>query len=114
MPDGYHCQESASEEARKKERVMENILNYLQELFMSNGIAIAVGSFVIGEMIKKTELIDNKWIPLIGGGLGCVLGAVVPSFFPDTNIVVATINGLALGWAATGGYETFRNLKAGK
>ena len=91
--------------------VLEMITAYLSDLFMSNGFIIAVGAYVVGVVIKQSlDFIPNKYIPLIGGILGALAGGLVPGLFPDANRLTAVINGLALGWAATGGYETIRNL----
>lgn len=94
---------------------MNEILKFIEDLFLSNGIVIAVGCFVVGQIIKSAlDMIPNKYIPLICGILGAVAGATIPGIFPDTHVVIAAINGLALGWAATGGVETIKGLKEGK
>ena len=90
---------------------MENVFNFIIELFISNGIIIAVGAFVVGAIVKTSlTFIPKKYIPLIGGILGIILGITIPNIFPGKDIISAGICGLALGWAATGGYETIKNL----
>lgn len=89
---------------------MENITQYIADLFLTNGIVIAVGAFVLGQIIKTINFIPDKYIPLIGGCLGALSGVFVPVLFPDVHWFIALVNGLALGWAATGGYETVTNL----
>ena len=89
---------------------MEEIFNFIINLFVEEGIVIAVASFVVGQIIKPLK-VPNKFIPLIGGVLGAVLGIVLPTVFEGKDIVTCGILGLALGWGATGGYETIKQLK---
>lgn len=93
---------------------MEKVFEFIMELFMGNGLIIAVTAFIIGCIVKKLDLIPNKYIPLIGGTVGLILGLVIPGLFDGRDIVTSMCLGLALGWAATGGYETIRNLKEDK
>lgn len=91
---------------------MDNVYNFIIELFVSKGLVIAVATFVIGMIIKQSiKFIKNDYIPLIGGIVGIILGVLIPNIFPDTDIITSGIYGLALGWASTGGYETIKNLK---
>lgn len=91
---------------------MENVFQVILDLFIGKGVIIAVGTFVLGMIIKQSiKVIPNDFIPLIGGIVGIILGICIPNIFPDVDIVTAGIYGLALGWASTGGYETVRNLK---
>lgn len=90
---------------------MESIMQYIFDLFIGEGIIIAVGAFVTGMIIKNSlDFINNKYIPLIGGIFGSVIGVMIPQVFSDADIVTSLIKGLAIGWAATGGYETIKNL----
>ena len=90
---------------------MDNILNFIMNLFVTDGIIIAVAAFVVGQIIKGFKKIPNNIIPLVAGVLGIILGIVIPGLFPGKDIVTSGILGLALGWAATGGFETVKNLK---
>lgn len=90
---------------------MENILDFIMNLFVTDGIIIAVAAFVVGQIIKGFKKIPNNIIPLVAGVLGIILGIVIPGLFPGKDIVTSGILGLALGWAATGGFETIKNLK---
>lgn len=90
---------------------MENILDFILNLFVTDGIIIAVAAFVVGQIIKGFKKIPNNIIPLVAGVLGIILGIVIPGLFPGKDIVTSGILGLALGWAATGGFETIKNLK---
>lgn len=93
---------------------MEKITEFIAELFLTNGIIIAVGAFVIGQIIKGFEKIPKSIIPLVGGLLGIILGIISPNLFPEKDTVTSAILGLALGWSATGGYETIKQLKEEK
>lgn len=88
---------------------MEAILQFILDLFLNNGIIIAVATFIIGE-ITKGLAVPNKFIPLIGGIIGTILGLTIPGLFEGRDIITSGILGLALGWAATGGYETVKQL----
>lgn len=90
---------------------MDNILDFIMNLFVTDGIIIAVAAFVVGQIIKGFKKIPNNIIPLVAGVLGIILGIVIPGLFPGKDIVTSGVLGLALGWAATGGFETVKNLK---
>lgn len=75
--------------------------------------AITVIAFLIGQIIKATKL-DNKWIPVICGIIGGVLGVVgmnVMPDFPATDIITAVAVGIVSGLAATGVNEAVNHLK---
>lgn len=93
---------------------MELIFDFIVNLFVEEGIIIAVAAFIVGQIIKGFKKIPNNIIPLIGGVLGIILGIFIPDIFVGKDIITSGILGLALGWGATGGYETIRNLKGGK
>ena len=92
---------------------MESVLVFISHLLVGDGLIIPVAPFVVGEIVKGLNYIPNKYIPLIGGVLGIILGVAIPDLFVDKDIVTSGVLGLVLGWAATGGYETIRNLKGG-
>ena len=67
--------------------------------------AITVICYLAGQVVKATG-IDNKWIPVICGVLGAILGPValftgVPDF-PATDALTAVAVGIVSGLAATG------------
>ena len=67
--------------------------------------AITVICYLAGQVVKATG-IDNKWIPVICGVLGAILGPValftgVPGF-PATDSLTAVAVGIVSGLAATG------------
>ena len=72
---------------------------------IANVVAITVIVYIIGLAVKATKL-DNKWIPVICGLSGVVLGIValyigVPDF-PAADPMTAAAVGGASGLAATG------------
>ena len=77
--------------------------------------AITALVYIIGLGIKASAL-DNKWIPVIAGVSGVVLGIValyagVPDF-PATDPLTAAAVGGASGLAATGLHQAKKQLSA--
>jgi len=66
--------------------------------------AITVIAWLVGEAAKLSPL-DNKWIPVICGVVGAVLGIlgmrIMPDF-PAGDIMTAAAVGIVSGLAATG------------
>lgn len=78
--------------------------------------AISVICFLIGQGIKVSP-IDSKFIPVICGIAGAVLGAVafligMPDF-PAADIITAVAVGIVSGLAATGANQVYKQLKEG-
>lgn len=75
--------------------------------------ALTVICFLIGEIVKLTPL-DTKWIPVICGFCGGVLGIVAmytaPEIIPATNWIMALAVGIVSGFAATGVHQAFKQL----
>lgn len=74
---------------------------------------ITVICYLIAEAIKATAL-DNKWLPVICGSLGGILGIVAlyvsPAITPATDILTAIAIGIVSGFAATGIHQSFKQL----
>lgn len=75
--------------------------------------AITVICYLAGQVVKATG-IDNKWIPVICGVLGAILGPValimgVPDF-PATDYLTAVAVGIVSGLAATGVNQAVKQL----
>lgn len=70
---------------------------------------ITVIVFLVGEGAKAANLAD-KWIPVLcgvcGGILGIVARYVMPSF-PGTDILSAIAIGIVSGLAATGAHQVY-------
>ena len=77
-------------------------------------VAITVIVYIIGLAVKATK-VDNKWIPVICGLAGIILGVVamyigVPDF-PATDPLTAAAVGGASSLAATGMDQVIKQLK---
>ena len=71
---------------------------------------ITVIVFLIVEAVKATPL-DNKWLPVIAGGFGGVLGVVamfVMPDFPGADPLTAIAIGIVSGLAATGAHQIYK------
>ena len=77
-------------------------------------VAITVIVYIIGLGVKATKL-DNKWIPVICGLFGIVLGILALRIcmpdFPATDYLTAAAVGGASGLAATGADQVVKQLK---
>ena len=85
---------------------------------MSFGIAsvaaITVICYLIGQGVKVSPL-DDKYIPIIVGAVGGIIGAVaffihMPDF-PAVDIITAIAVGIVSGLAATGANQVYKQLK---
>ena len=71
--------------------------------------AITVICYLIAEGVKATPL-DNKWLPIICGLVGGILGVVAMytiADFPANDIMNAVAIGIISGFAATGVHEAW-------
>lgn len=74
--------------------------------------AITVITYLIGEIFKATGF-DNKWIPVVCGVCGGVLGVagmIVMPDFPATDYITAVAVGIVSGLAATGANQIVKQL----
>lgn len=83
---------------------------------MDFGIASVAGITVIcylaAQAVKATNL-DNKWLPVICGILGGVLGIAGLYYIPDypaQDIITAIAVGIVSGLAATGANQVYKQL----
>lgn len=73
---------------------------------------ITVIVFLIVEAVKATPL-DNKWLPVIAGFFGAVLGEAAMFLMPDfpaTDYLTAAAIGIVSGLAATGAHQIYKQL----
>lgn len=86
------------------------------EFGIASVAAITVIVYLVGAAIKATA-IDNKWIPVICGLAGAVLGVVgmhtIPDF-PAQDILSAIAVGIVSGLAATGVNQAVKQLGSGE
>ena len=87
---------------------------------MDFGIASVVGitviCYLIATVIKATTL-DNKWLPVICGFSGGVLGIVGMYIMPDypaQDYITAVAVGIVSGLAATGANQVVKQLTDNK
>ena len=67
-------------------------------------IGITVICYLIG-MVAKASSVDNKWIPVIVGVAGAILGVAgmyVITDFPAADVINALAVGIVSGLASTG------------
>ena len=67
-------------------------------------LGITVICYFVG-MIAKASAVDNKWIPVIVGVCGAILGVAgmyVIADFPAADVINALAVGIVSGLAATG------------
>ena len=75
--------------------------------------AITVLCYLAAQGVKATPL-DNKWLPVICGSLGGVLGVAAMFFMPDypaQDYITAAAVGVVSGLAATGANQAYKQLK---
>ena len=76
--------------------------------------AITIVCFLVGQIVKATGL-DNKWIPIVCGAVGAVLGLCgmyVMADFPAHDYVTALAVGIVSGFAATGINQIYKQFTA--
>lgn len=74
--------------------------------------AITVICYLIGQMVKVTG-VDNKWIPVICGLVGIVLGVVAMFIMPDFpahDYITSAAVGVVSGLAATGANQVYKQI----
>ena len=74
--------------------------------------AITVICYLVAQCIKATPL-QNKWLPVICGVCGGILGVVgmkVMPDFPAQDIITAAAVGVVSGFAATGVNQVYKQL----
>jgi len=74
---------------------------------------ITVICYLAAMAVKATE-VDNKWLPVICGLIGAVLGIAGMYYMPDfpaADPINAVAIGIVSGLAATGVNQVFKQLK---
>ena len=74
--------------------------------------AVTVICYLIAQGVKATAL-DNKWLPVICGVCGGILGVVgmrVMPDFPANDIITAAAVGVVSGFAATGVNQVYKQM----
>ena len=74
--------------------------------------AITVICLLVGDIVKSSP-INSKWIPIICGVCGLILGIAAMYIMPDfpaTDYITAAAIGIVSGLAATGANQVMRQL----
>ena len=71
---------------------MDNLINYV----MDNALILIPVIYVIGAILKGTELIKDKYIPVILLPVGIVLGMILIGFNVDGFIQGVLVTGVAV------------------
>ena len=74
--------------------------------------AITVICYLIAQGVKATP-INNKWLPVICGALGGILGVVglmIMPDFPASDYMTSVAIGIVSGLAATGANQIYKQL----
>ena len=76
-------------------------------------ISITIIAYIVGEIVKNIEAIDDKWIPVIVSVTGGILGVagmhVIPEF-PAQDWLTAIAVGAMSGLASTGIHQVIKQL----
>ena len=89
-------------------------MEMLLQSMPATAILILVLLVGIGEVLKKYTVLANKFLPVVLPILGCIINGSI--YMVDAEVFTATefakqaIWGVIIGWGATGGYETFKNI----
>lgn len=84
----------------------------ISSLGITGVAAITIICFLVGQVVKATGL-DNKWIPIICGVFGAVLGIVgmyIMPDFPSSDYLTSAAVGIVSGLAATGANQIYKQL----
>lgn len=84
------------------------------DLGIASVASIVIIVYLIGQLVKAIP-IDNKWIPIICGACGLILGLVgyaihIPDF-PANDWFTAAAVGIVSGFGATGVNQVYSQLK---
>ena len=84
----------------------------MENLGIASVAAITVICLLIGQAVKASA-VDSKWIPIICGVCGLILGIAAMYLMPDfpaTDYITAAAIGIVSGLAATGANQAMRQL----
>lgn len=86
----------------------------MENLGIAGVAAITVICYLVGQIVKATKL-DNKWIPIIVGLSGLLLGIAgmhIMADFPANDILSAMAVGVVSGLGATGINQAVKQMSA--
>ena len=73
--------------------------------------AIVIICLLVGKAWKTADRLDNKWIPIVCGACGGILGIVgmfVLDGFPAHDVLSAIAYGIVSGFSATGMHQAVK------
>lgn len=84
------------------------------ELGIASFAAITIIAYLVGLAWKTADVLPDKWIPIVCGSVGCILGIVacllkVPDF-PANDLINGAAVGIVSGFAATGINQVYKQL----
>lgn len=82
-----------------------DLVNYL--LTPAAQVAVIIA---LAELVKKMELFDSKYIPLLDVGLGMVSGITVFGIMQEQGILTGLLLGVAMGLMACGLFSGVKNI----
>ena len=88
------------------------------EFGIASYAAITAIAFLAGYIWKTSDKLDDKWIPVVCGIAGGILGVIaflikVPDF-PANDLINAGAVGIVSGFAATGIHQIYKQLTKDK
>lgn len=90
-------------------------MDIIDKLGIESVPVIAVIVFLIVQAVKATP-IEDKWLPVIAGAVGGVLGLAATVLMPDYpahDPLTAVAVGIVSGLAATGAHQIYKQVFAG-
>lgn len=88
-------------------------MNNINTIGVATVAAIIVICYLIGMVVKATAL-DSKWIPIICGACGGIIGALALAFhmpdFPAEDYFTAIAVGIMSGLTATGVNQVLKQM----
>ena len=88
---------------------MENISELIKFIIADTPLTVIAMTYLVIEAFKKTEKIDNKYLPILSIFIGLIVGISI-GYFSNNDLFNSAIIGCLSGGFATGLYETFKNL----
>ena len=87
----------------------------MENLGIASVAAITVITYLMGMAVRASRM-DNKWIPIICGVCGGIIGALALAFhmpdFPAEDYFTAVAVGIMSGLTATGVNQIFKQMKS--
>ena len=90
-----------------------DLVNLIFQYIPLDYVLIIGGLIVVGEMLKKFTTLPNYFLttalPLLGAALMGIIYLTSAEILVAADLIKQICIGLLMGWAATGGYEWFKN-----